>query len=72
MFLRDLHYSRPTLEQVSTAVKKSAAIEYFWLCEKCSEELTVIVDRYGHPGVVEAHPTTADLPVEAILPPEAA
>ncbi len=72
LFFRDLRFSRPALQQVGTAAKQSAALEYFWLCEKCSPGLTVILDRYGRPGVVESLPASPDEAAESILPPEAA
>ncbi len=72
LFVRDLRYSHPALQQVGKAANKTAAQEYFWLCEKCSVDLTVIMDRYGRTGVVEARAAAADEPVESLSPPDAA
>ncbi len=33
---------------------KAKRIEYFWLCERCSSELTVTVDGSGRAGVAKA------------------
>lgn len=59
LFLRDLRQTTPVLRQVGAVAEKSAAVRYFWLCEKCSPELTVKVDQHGRPGVIGAHSATA-------------
>ncbi len=32
---------------------KNKGIEYFWLCDRCSSELTVTVDRSGRAAVAK-------------------
>ena len=33
----------------------SLRVEHFWLCEHCAPDLTVVVDRDGHPHVKSVH-----------------
>ncbi len=33
---------------------KNKRIEYFWLCDRCSAELTVTVDSAGQAGIARA------------------
>lgn len=60
LFLVDRRQRQAVPESASAAVKNSSAVEYFWLCEKCSPELTLIVDGSGGVGVVQTHPPTDD------------
>ena len=59
LFLRDLRQTTPVLRQVGEMADKSTAVRYFWLCKKCSPELTVMVDQRGRPGVIDVRPARA-------------
>jgi hypothetical protein len=50
LFLVDLHQSSTGSERGSTPVKKRV-VEYFWLCDRCSSELTITVDASGRAAV---------------------
>ncbi len=56
LYLVDRRQRRAVLGNASALMKESTAVEYFWLCEKCSPALTLIVDGSGRVGVVETHP----------------
>ncbi len=53
LFLVDLARSPSGTERGSTTVRKRA-VEYFWLCDRCSSELTVTVDSAGQAGIARA------------------
>jgi hypothetical protein len=55
LFLLDLHRSSSGAERGNAAVKKRA-VEYFWLCDRCSSELTVTVDGDGRAAIAKAPP----------------
>jgi hypothetical protein len=55
LFLLDLHRSFFGLEPGSAPVKKRV-VEYFWLCDRCSAELTVTVDASGRAAIAKAPP----------------
>ena len=60
LFLVDRRQRRAVLGSASAPMKDSSAAEYFWLCEKCSPALTLMVDGSGRVGVVESHPHVDD------------
>ncbi len=53
LFLLDVHRSSSVSERGSAAVRNKA-VEYFWLCDRCSAELTVTVDSAGQAAVTRA------------------
>ncbi len=53
LFLVDLSRPSSGSERGNAAVRKKA-VEYFWLCDGCSAELTVTVDSAGQAGVARA------------------
>ncbi len=55
LFLIDLHRSSLGLEPGSAPVRKRV-VEYFWLCERCSSELTLTVDGTGRAAVAKTPP----------------
>jgi hypothetical protein len=54
LFLLDLRHSRTVSENGSAAVSKRGAAEYFWLCDQCCSQLTVVVGRNGPATVAKA------------------
>ncbi len=52
LFFLDQRGARPALRPAA-APHKNPAVEFFWLCEQCSPQMTVIVDQNGQAGVVE-------------------
>ncbi len=53
LFLVDLHRSSSGSERGGPAGGKRV-VEHFWLCERCSSELTVTVDSTGQAAVARA------------------
>lgn len=55
LFLLDLH--RPSFGSgPGSAPVEKRAVEYFWLCDRCSSELTVTVDGNGRAAVARTPP----------------
>ncbi len=53
LFLVDPARFPSSTERGSTTVRKRA-VEYVWLCDRCSSELTVTVDSTGQAGIARA------------------
>ena len=54
LFLVDVAHISPETGQENGG---QHAAEYFWLCGRCSSELTVTVDGKGRAAVAKAHAT---------------
>lgn len=52
LFLVDLHRFHSASEPGGAAADKRA-VEHFWLCDRCSLDLTVTVDSRGRPTVAK-------------------
>ncbi len=55
LFLLDLPRSSARTEEGGTNTDRQRTAEYFWLCDECSSQLTVIVDRNGQAAVARAN-----------------
>ncbi len=58
LFLLDLPRMSATTEEDGSSTNHHRTAEYFWLCNECSSQLTVIVDRNGQAAVAKAHTAT--------------
>ena len=52
LFLVDLHRSHSGSEPDRTGAPERS-VEYFWLCDRCSSELTVTVDTSGRAAIAK-------------------
>ncbi len=55
LFLLDLPHLSARTEQGRTNTGRQRIAEYFWLCDQCSSQLTVIVDDNGQAAVATAN-----------------